>query len=780
MIEKKFWRMEGISWSSIRVLFILMLVGVLMNAQSSITVSGSVKDENGEALSYASVYIQGKSGGITSNDYGFFSIEIPDTSVNLVVSFIGYAPIKIDLSKGNFSGIEVRLKPDLQKLDDVNISVDKGQQEQRHNSTQMSSINIPMKRLMRIPSLGGETDILKVIQLMPGVQKGGEGGTDMFVRGGDADQNLVLLDEAAVYNLGHLFGFFSVFNADAIRDMTLIKGAFPAQYGGRLSSVLDIRMKEGSDQKLHGAGGIGLLSSRMTLEGPIGDKASFMISGRRTYIDQVMKAVNFQLPYYFYDLNAKLNYQLSEKDRLYLSAYLGNDVLSFSDVAENGDESPAEGKEEESPFDFGFTLGNTTATARWNHIYNDKLFSNLTLLTTNFSYDINGSFVGNSLFISSKILDLGGKWEFDHYLNSKWKLKYGLSVINHKFQPNIISTQGDISNLISSSEARKTNTLENGVFLQADYDLNVRWKLSGGFRLSGAFVPNKLYVGPEPRLSARYKINEKNNLKASYSRMMQYMHRVSSSTVALPTDLWYPVTESVKPQFSDQVAVGYSKYESKLKTTFTVEAYYKWLYNLTEYREGANLVLNDDFESELLQGTGKSWGLEFLAKKDEGKLNGWISYTLSYANRSFDGLNNGNTFWAKYDRRHNFNIVANYDISKKWSISAVWVYSSGARFTPLIGQYVMPDASLTTVEIIPIYAAKNSVSMSASHRMDINFVRKSIKDKRFKSEWHFGAYNVYNQATPYRIEVSLTENGYEYTQPGLFGFIPSIAYNFKF
>lgn len=765
--------MEGISWTSFKLFLILVFSGTYLSAQSNITVSGSIKDENGEALSYASIYIEGKSGGTTSNEYGFFSIEIPDTTVKLMVSFIGYAPFQIDLSKGNFSGLEIRLEPDLQKLDDVVISVEKGQQEQRHNSTQMSRINIPMKQLMRIPSLGGETDILKVVQLMPGVQKGGEGGTDMFVRGGDADQNLVLLDEAAVYNLGHLFGFFSVFNADAIRDMTLIKGAFPGQYGGRLSSVLDIRMKEGSDQKFHGAGGIGLLSSRLTLEGPLGKKASFMLSGRRTYIDQVLKLVKFNLPYYFYDFNGKFNYKISEKDRIYVSAYLGNDVLSVSEQAETEEGS-------ESPLDFGFTLGNTTATARWNHIYNDKLFSNLTLITTNFAYDIRGDFIGNSIFISSKIFDIGGKFEFDHYLNSKWRLKYGLSVINHQFRPNIISTEGDISSLISSNEAPKTNTLENGIYIQGYYDLNTRWKLSGGLRLSGAVVPNKLYVAPEPRIAARYKIDEKNNLKASYSRMMQYMHRVSSSTVALPTDLWYPITQGVKPQSSDQLAIGYSRYESKLKTTFTAEAYYKGLYNLTEYREGANLVLNDDFESELLQGTGKSWGFDFLAKKDEGKLNGWISYTLSFANRQFDELNDGNTFWAKYDRRHNFNVVANYDINKKWSVSAVWVFSSGARFTPLIGQYVMPDASLTAVEVVPIYAERNSVSMSASHRLDVNFVRKSIKDKKYRGEWHFGAYNLYNRATPYRIDVTLTENGYEYTQPGLFGFIPSVAYNFKF
>lgn len=778
MRKKKFWRMVGISSTSFRLLLSLIFLGSLLSAQSGITVSGSVKDDNGEALSYASIYIEGKSGGTTSNEYGFFSIEIPDTTVKLMVSFIGFAPYRIDLSKGQYSGLQIRMESDLQKLDDVNISIDKGQEEQRHDAAQMSSINIPMKQLMRIPSLGGETDILKVIQLMPGVQKGGEGGTDMFVRGGDADQNLVLLDEAAVYNLGHLFGFFSVFNADAIRDMTLVKGAFPAQYGGRLSSVLDIRMKEGSDKQIHGAGGIGLLSSRLTLEGPIGKKTSFMVSGRRTYIDQVVKLVGQELPYYFYDLNAKLNYTLSSKDRIYLSTYLGNDILSFSDNAATSENSEAGG--EESPFDFGFTLGNTTATARWNHIYNDKLFSNLTLITTNFSYDITGNFLGNSLFISSKILDLGGKWEFDHYLNSKWRLKYGLSVINHQFRPNIISTAGDISNLIGSRQAPKTNTLENGAYIQADYEHNIKWKFSGGFRLSSAIVPNKLYVGPEPRLAARYKIDEKNNLKASYSRMMQYMHRVSSSTVALPTDLWYPITDSIKPQFSDQIALGYSRYESDLKTTFTIEGYYKWLNNLTEYREAANLILNDDFESELLQGVGKSWGVEFLAKKDAGKFNGWISYTLSFANRTFDELNQGKTFWARYDRRHNFNIVANYDLSEKWSVSAVWVFSSGARFTPLIGQYIIPDPSLTTVNVNPIYAERNSVSMSASHRLDINFIRKSTKDKRFKSEWHFGAYNLYNRATPYRIDVTFDENGYQYSQPGLFGFIPSVAYNFKF
>jgi hypothetical protein len=615
--------------------------------------------------------------------------------------------------------------------------------------------------------------VIKVIQLMPGVQKGGEGGTGLYVRGGDVDQNLVLLDEAPVYNIGHLFGFFSVFNQDAIKDMTLYKGAFPSQYGGRLSSILDIRMNDGNVNEFHAKGGIGLLSSRLMVEGPIiKDRGSFMIAGRRTYIDQVFKWMGSLLPYYFYDLNAKFNYKINDKNRLYVTSYIGDDLLSFdqSDVGED------------SPFNFGFSLGNITGTARWNRIVNNKMFVNYSLIYTNFDYNINGRFEDNSLRISSAINDYGFKVDYSLFKNNNHSFKYGGMAIFHQFRPNIVNTIGEVSEFLESDKGEALGTLESGVYFQHTYKKDSsNWELTNGIRFSAANVKNKSYEGLEPRLSVKYAIDSNSNLKLSYSLMRQYMHLVSSSTVALPTDLWYPVTSSVKPQTSHQVAAGYSYFVNKLKTHVSLETYYKYMYNLTEYIEGANLLLNDDFESELLQGNGDSYGIEFLVKRDQGRLNGWIGYTMSWTKRYFEALNGGDPYWAKYDRRHNISVVQNLKISKHWNFGAVWVYSTGSRFTPQTGLYAMPNASLTGIDWIPVYTKRNAVIMSSSHRFDINIVWKSKQTKNFKGEWHFGAYNVYNRASPWRIEVTPDENGgYKYIQPGLFGFIPSVAYNFEF
>ena len=767
------------------ICFFLLLYS--LHSQGQTTISGKISDhDSGEDLIFATVQVEGSNVGTSSNDYGFFSITIPDEkfegeTLKLQISYLGYVAKVIEVTKGGNQHLEIKLRSDSQELEQVEISGARSKVTEELRSTQMSTIRIPMKQIAYVPSLMGETDILKVVQLMPGVSRGTEGTTGMFVRGGDADQNLVLLDEATVYNVGHLFGFFSVFNTDAIKDMTMIKGGFPGQYGGRLSSILDIRMKDGHQKKIHGTGGVGLLSSRLTLEGPvIKEKASFLISGRRTYIDQVFKTIGSDVPYYFYDLNAKFNYTISEKDRIYYSGYLGNDVLKVSEEGE-----PDETDSTESAFntDFGFTLGNTTNTVRWNHIYNKRLFSNFSIISTNFKYNINGSFGDNNLLIRSRIQDLGGKLDYQFFRNSGHTIRFGGQYINHDFRPNVISTAGEISEFLESSEGDKIGFQELGLYFNSDQEMmGSVLKINYGLRLSGAIVDNQNYYGFEPRFSARYTLTENSSVKASYARMKQYMHRVSSSTVALPTDLWYPVTGRVKPQSSDQLAVGYNLFVDKLKSSVTVEGYYKWMNNLIEYREGANLILNDNFEDELVQGTGDAYGVEFLLKRDEGKLTGWIGYTLSWATRDFDELNGGKRFFAKYDRRHDLSIVATYKLGKRWVASAVWVYASGSRFTAQTGQYLMPNPSLMGVDIVPIFTERNAVSMSASHRLDVNFVLKPKKERKFHGEWHFGAYNVYNRATPYRISIEARDDaaGYKYSQPGLFGFIPSIAYNFKF
>ncbi|MBL58029.1 MAG: hypothetical protein CMP61_12655 [Flavobacteriales bacterium] len=757
-----------------RKLFFYILFFFHLTLISQIRVSGTVTDaQSGEAILFASVFCQELGIGTVTNDYGYFNLELPLDSAYVTINYLGYKPKTFLVTTDNVSDLDFSIEKEPNELEAVTIKIDRTPQEEIHNSTQMSTVKIPIEDIKYIPSIGGESDVIKVIQLLPGVQKGGEGGTGLYIRGGDVDQNLVLLDEAPVYNIGHLFGFFSVFNQDAIKDMTLYKGAFPSKYGGRLSSILDIRMNDGNMQKFHCRGGVGLLSSRLMVEGPIWkDKGSFMVAGRRTYIDQIFKWVGSFLPYYFYDLNAKLNYKINDKNHFYITSYSGDDLLSFDqrDV------------EEESPFNFGFSLGNLTATARWNRIVNERLFANYSFIYTNFDYNITGRFDENSLRISSAINDYGLKVDYELFKNHNHMFKYGGMAIFHQFRPNIVNTQGEFTEFLESDKGEPLGTLESGVYFQHTYKKDSsKWEFRNGLRFSGANVKNKNYGGIEPRFSAKFVVDSNSNLKFSYSLMRQYMHLVSSSTVALPTDLWYPVTSTVKPQTSHQFASGYSYFINRFKTHVSLETYYKYMSNLTEYREGANLLLNDDFESELLQGNGESYGVEALIKRDHGRWNGWIGYTLSWSRRFFEELNGGDPYWAKYDRRHNVSVVQNFKISSNWHFGAVWVYSSGSRFTPQTGLYAMPNASLTGIDWIPVYTKRNAVSMSPSHRLDINLVWKSKETRRFKGEWHFGAYNLYNRATPWRIEVVPDENGgFKYIQPGLFGFIPSVAYNFEF
>jgi hypothetical protein len=752
-----------------------------------ITISGKlVNQENGEDLIFASVSVKGTTHGVSSNEYGFYSLtikpaHIKEGKVTIVVSYLGFEKQEYSLDAIKNVRLDVKLKNKATQLKSFKVIASKTDKEAELRSPEMSITRIQVKNITKLPSISGEVDIIKVMQLLPGVSGGLEGTTGMFVRGGDADQNLVLIDESTVYNIGHLFGFFSVFNPDAIKDMTIIKGAFPSNYGGRLSSILDIKMKEGHDKKIHGQGGIGLLSSRLTLEGPIvKEKASFLISGRRTYIDQVFKISGSNLPYYFYDFNGKVNVKLNKNNRLFYSTYLGKDILSFNSSNENGNSQ----EESDEKFGFGFKLGNHTNSLRWNHIYNEKLFSNLSFISTSFKYDILGSFGSNNISIRSNIIDLGLKADYDWYKSEKNHIKFGGAFTNHVFKPNIVNTTGEINEFLKSNEGERLTTQEVALYTHSEYDISSLLKIKAGARFSGALATKKFYTGFEPRISGRYMLSKNDAIKASYSRMKQYMHRVSSSTVTLPTDLWYPITDNIKPQKSDQIAIGYNHLFKKVKTLFELEAYYKWMDNLIEYKEGSNLILNNNFEEELLQGKGHAYGIEALFKKDEGKLTGWVSYTLSWTKRNFDELNGGEEFWAKYDRRHVGSIVLNYQITKRFNFSTVWVYQTGSRFTAQTGQYFMPNATLSGVDVIPIYTKRNEVQMSPSHRLDVNFTFSSKPDKKFKSEWSFGAYNIYNRAAPYQVKVVPTDDGqsvgYKYTQPGLFGFIPSIAYNFNF
>jgi hypothetical protein len=487
----------------------------------------------------------------------------------------------------------------------------------------------------------------------------------------------------------------------------------------------------------------------------------------------VLKLTGNDIPFYFYDLNAKVHINFSSKNKLFLSSYFGNDILKMKAPTDSTGNSGG----------FGYSLGNFTQSVRWTHIFNPKLFGNLSVVHTQFQYNINGSFGQNNILVKSAVEDYGLKYDFQYYKNNDTKINYGVNVINHQFRPNVVSTSGEISEYLQSKKGNLLSTVESNAYFDYKHTINSRWKLDAGLSLPQSFVKNKVYAGISPRMNLAYQINEKQAIKLSISRMYQFMHRVSSSSMALPTDLWYPISKNIKPQIADQIALSYNRNLPKLKSYIVVEAYYKYMQNLTEYKEGSQLILNDKFEDLLIQGHGWSTGSEFLIKKDEGKITGWIGYTLSFTKRKFDLLNNGEAFWAKYDRRHYLTVVGIYNINKRLSFSAIFELSSGARFTPIVGEYVLPNATFTGVDIIPIFAKRNSYSMSASHRLDVNFIIKSkIKEgKKYSSEWHLGAYNVYNRTTPYQIKIEQNPDGsLKYTQPGLLGFIPSIGYNFKF
>lgn len=753
--------------------------------QPTITISGFITMENGELCIGVTVRDLRSGKAVKSNDYGFYSLVVP-VADTLELQYSQYGLSKVThvyIKPASDIRKDVQMLELSKEVKEVTIKGKKNNDvKEEVNSTKMGEINIQAKEIKNIPVLGGESDLIKVAQLMPGVARGSEGGTGMYVRGGTDDQNLVLMDEATVYNVGHLFGFFSLFNTDAVKNVKIIKGGFPANYGGRLSSIVDVRTNDGSSRKYSVRGGIGLLSSRLTVEGPIvKEKLSFLASGRRTYIDQIFKLVKMPLPYYFYDLNFKLKYTPNENNKFYLSNYYGNDVMDFS-----GDRNDENVK-------FGFKLGNITTTLRWNHAYSNRLFSNISLISTRFSYDISAEYQGQSfvdtslnqqtktsLFIQSKINDIGLKADWDYNISEKHTLKFGFDGVNHIFKPNLISTEGDIAKFLESNDPLKISTQEASLYCNDVYEPMKSLAFDYGIRWSNAFVKGAYYSGVEPRFSIRYNLSPSSSVKGSYTRMRQYMHRVSSSSISLPTDLWYPVTTTVKPQTANQVALGYYLGIDKISTNFSVELYYKHMNNLIEYREGARLFLNETFEEELVSGYGRSYGAEFLLRKKEGKFTGWIGYTLSWGKRKFEALNEGMEYFAKYDRRHDISLVGMYDISRKVSFSAVWIISTGTRITPITGSYFMPNSTFSGLEVIPVYGARNSMVLSPTHRLDINFVIKSIKERRFEGEWHIGAYNFYNRAAPYRVNIVQTSSGYTYHQQGLFGFIPSIAYNFKF
>ena len=774
--------------SKLSVLVSLCFAVTVSFGQQFHTISGYLTDSlSGESLIGAGVYLQGDpSVGTVSNSYGFYSLRVPFGEQVLVYTYLGYEernqPVNIDR--------DLRLSLPLSRGVTLQEVVIRGKNaEENFENTKMGTLALPMENVQKLPALFGEVDILKTLQLLPGVLSAGEGNAGFYVRGGGPDQNLVLLDEAVVYNPGHLLGFFSVFNADAIHNTTLIKGGMPARYGGRLSSVVDIQMKEGNDQRYLLNGGIGLISSRLTLEGPIVRKqSSFILSGRRTYaLDLAQPFINDTdfagTNYFFYDINAKVNHRFSDRDRLFLSAYFGRDVLKFKNSVRD--------------FRFDLPYGNSTATLRWNHLFGDRMFMNLSAIFNDYDFGFNGGQAEWVVDVVSGVQDANLKLDFDYFPSPGHQVKFGANYIYHKLTPSIATaSNGEID---FSNEKEPTFAHEMAFYVSDDIRLTSRLAVNAGLRWSlfsqlGPYTSSldgrvysrgetvKTYTGLEPRLTIRFRIDDRSSLKAALTRSLQFLHLVSNSTSTLPADVWVPSTELVKPQIGWQYALGYFRNLGGKRYETSLEIYYKRLQNQIDYPESYVNNAANELEQEFVFGSGRSYGAELFVRKNEGLLTGWIGYTLSRTDRTFPEINEGLPFPAVYDRRHDLAIVANYQVGTKWSLGANFVFGSGNAFTPVKSLYFI-DQNLVTE-----FGTRNSARIQGYHRLDLaaSFTPRPDVKKRLASSWSFSVYNVYNRRNPFFIYYDLETDSAAGTaqakaiKVSLFPVIPSISWNFRY
>jgi len=778
-------------------LIFCLLISFYGVAQNKFTISGYAKDvQNGETLIAATISVKNNPHGITSNQYGFYSITLLEGTYELTCSYAGYQPktFSVKLASDQNLNFDLTTRAALQE-----VIIRSQKTDGNVKNAQMGKFVLPIEQIKAIPAFLGEVDLIKTIQLLPGVRNAGEGSAGIYVRGGGPDQNLIMLDDAIVYNTGHLFGFFSIFNADAIKNVSLIKGGMPAQYGGRLSSVLDISMKEGNDKKFQVEGGLGLIASRISIQGPIKkNKASFIISARRTYIDEITKPVIkktsqfYGSGYYFYDLNAKVNYRFSDKDRLYISGYFGRDVFDFV----NGKRS----------LDVKIPWGNATGTMRYNHIFSKQLFGNTSLVFNNYDFQFGASQNNFNINLNSGIRDITLKQDFDYYPFAGHKIKFGGLFTNHKFTPSVVSGNQDTV-VFKPNNAQAKYAHEAALYIGDDWDVSNKVKINAGLRYSwfeqvgpyniytvdangnrtdstvfksGQNV--KTYGGLEPRFTFRYALDNNTSIKTSVTRNLQYIHLVSNSGSTLPTDIWVPSTYKVKPQISWLYATGLFKNFNDNMYETSVEVYYKSMQNQIEYKEGYTPNTLQDTENFFTFGKGWSYGSEFFFNKTKGRLTGWVGYTLSWTWRKFAALNFGEKYLAKYDRRNDLSVVAIYDLNKRWKLSATFVYGSG-NATTLPQRFYLINGVLTQE-----YSRINEYRLPAYHRLDLAGIYSSKKNehRKLKSEWVFSIYNVYSRKNPYFIYFDQTGSGYDGTlkvqgkQVSLFPIIPSVTWNFKF
>ncbi|MFP4665060.1 MAG: TonB-dependent receptor [Bacteroidales bacterium] len=786
------------------LIFFLLSFFITTGFAQKHTISGYVRDAGtGEELLGANVSVEGQNIGATTNAYGFYSLTVPDGKYKLSYSFIGYQEEKVDANITSDKKLNIDLKPTAYQTEEVVVSSERS--DANVNSSRMSVEKIPMEEVKKLPSFMGEVDVMKTVQLMPGVQAAGEGNAGFYVRGGGPDQNLIILDEATVYNASHLFGFFSVFNADAIKGFELYKGGMPAQYGGRVSSVMDIQMNNGNMKSYDFEGGIGTIATRFTAQGPIKkDKASFLISGRRTYIDVLIKPfINKDSPfkgsgYYFYDGNLKLNYKFSDSDRLYLSAYYGEDIFNFSST--------------DAGFNLKIPWGNGIGSLRWNHLFNNKFFVNTTALFSDYKFrtDISmgsGEDADFRLIQNSGIRDFHFKQDYTYLPNPLHEIRFGAEYIYHTFTPNTVNIEQDNQDIdLGSSEKQFAH--EAAVYLGDDYTITEKLSIYAGLRAStfiqtgpftryvkdeyrldnvdsvkyksGDIVAD--YYSLEPRLNIKYSLSPTSSVKASYMRNKQYIHLASLSASTLPTDLWVPSSDVVQPQIGAQYAVGYFRnFKDNLFET-SIQIYYKDMDNLIEYADGALPMdqLNDNADNYFVFGKGTSYGAELFIKKRYGDLTGWLGYTLSKTDRTFDDINEGKPFPAKYDRRHDLSLSLSYQINDKLSASTVFVYATGNTTTLPVARYTING------EIIEEYGDRNSYRMDPYHRLDLSLTYIHKKTKNWESSWNFSVYNVYNRKNPYFIyfdyEGNASDGSFQTSakQVSLFPVLPAVTWNFKF
>ena len=782
------------------LLGLLLITGLLASAQQNFTLSGTLKDAStGEDIIGARITVAELPGkGAITNTYGFYSLTLPQGSYTINYKSLGFVlqEMKIELNADIVKNLE--MVPESKMFNAVEVTTERD--DENITSGEMSVEKISVKDVETIPVIFGEKDIFKTMQLLPGVKSAGEGNSGFYVRGGGADQNLVLLDGAPVYNASHLLGFFSVFNSDALKDVKLYKGGAPAEFGGRLSSVMDIKMKEGNSKQFSVSGGLGMISSRLTIEAPIvKDKGSFIISGRRTYADMFLKlSSNESLQnstLYFYDLNAKANYRLGAKDRVFISGYFGRDNFGFSDQ-------------------FGFDWGNSTGTLRWNHIYTDKLFGNTSVVFSNYNYKIKFGGGNETFEIGSQIQDINFKEDFDWFINSNNTFKFGVNVIHHTFKPGEIETGSGINFELNDIENRYS--LESSAYVSNEQKIKKRFVLTYGLRFDnftqvgagdfysydddgnvtdtttfGDWEPVKSYNGLSPRLSMNFILNEVSSVKASYGRTYQFLHLISNTTSSSPTDIWLPSSSNIKPEIADQYAIGYFRNFNENMFEFSAEFYYKAMQNTIDYRDGAEVTLNPTVEGELLYGIGRAYGAELLFRKRKGKFTGWLAYTISRTERLFDEINNNTWYPARQDRLHDVSAVGIYSITERINVSATWVFYTGNAVTFPSGKYEIDG------QVINYYTERNGYRMPDYHRLDVgvtlyNKKTKTVIDaetgqekevaRRWESSWNFSIYNLYARENAYSISFKENpETGQtEAVQLALFKIIPSITYNFKF